>query len=209
MLWGRSPGAQRGATLWPVRGERGQREGNEGENTQTRDRAGGHRRTQMLPLPTHPETRWNPLLLYRGSGRRPWAHFIYWSVAGLQCCVSFRCAAEWFSWGHICWGQGFPGGSDGKESTCNAADMCLIPGSGRLPGGGNGSPLQYSCLENPMDRRAWLAAVHRAAKSWTRLKRLSMHASVNPTPNLSLPSPFPLVTISLLSMSMSLFLFCI
>ena len=46
--------------------------------------------------------------------------------------------------------------------------MGLIPGSGRSPGEGNGNPLQYSCLENPMDRGAWWAAVHGVAKSWTR-----------------------------------------
>ena len=46
----------------------------------------------------------------------------------------------------------FPGGSDGKESACNARDPGLIPGLGRSPGEGNGCPLQYSCLENPMDR---------------------------------------------------------
>ena len=50
--------------------------------------------------------------------------------------------------------KGFPGGSDGKASTCNAGDLGLIPGLGRSPGEGNGNPLQYSCLENPMDRRA-------------------------------------------------------
>ena len=47
---------------------------------------------------------------------------------------------------------GFPGGSDGKESACNVGDPGLIPGSGRSPGEGNGNPLQYSCLENFMDR---------------------------------------------------------
>ena len=46
--------------------------------------------------------------------------------------------------------MGFPGGSDGKESACNAGDLGSIPGSGRSPGEGNGYPLQYSCLENPM-----------------------------------------------------------
>ena len=50
---------------------------------------------------------------------------------------------------------GFPGGSVGKESAYNAGDPCLIPGSGRSLGGENGNPLQYSCLENPMDRGAW------------------------------------------------------
>ena len=55
-------------------------------------------------------------------------------------------------------------------------DAGLIPRSGRSPGGGDGNPLQYSCLEKPMDRGAWRATGHRVAKSWTRLKRLSMHA---------------------------------
>ena len=50
---------------------------------------------------------------------------------------------------------GFPGGSDSKESACNTGDLGSIPGSGRSPGEGNGYPLQYSCLENPMDRGAW------------------------------------------------------
>ena len=50
-----------------------------------------------------------------------------------------------------------------KESTCNAGDLGLIPESGRSPGEGNGNPLQYSCLENPMDRGAWWAAVHGVA----------------------------------------------
>ena len=49
----------------------------------------------------------------------------------------------------------FPGGSDGKVSVYNAGDLGSIPGSGRSPGEGNGNPLQYSCLENPMDRGAW------------------------------------------------------
>ena len=63
--------------------------------------------------------------------------------------------------------QGFLGGSDGKESACNAGDLGLIPGSGRSPGEGNGNLLQYSCLENPMDRGAWSATVHGVAKSQT------------------------------------------
>ena len=60
---------------------------------------------------------------------------------------------------------GVPGGSDGKESTLNAGDLGLIPGSGRSPGGGNGNPLQYPYLENPMDRGAWQATVHGVTKS--------------------------------------------
>ena len=63
----------------------------------------------------------------------------------------------------------FPGGSDGKESACNAGDLGSIPGLGRFAGGGRGNPLQCSYLENPMDRGAWRATVHGVAKSWTRL----------------------------------------
>ena len=63
----------------------------------------------------------------------------------------------------------FPGGSDGKESACNAGDSGSIPGLGRSAGEGNGHPLQYSCLENPLDGGAWWATVHGVAKSWTRL----------------------------------------
>ena len=51
--------------------------------------------------------------------------------------------------------KGFPGGSDSKESTCDAGDLGSIPGLGRYPGEGNGDPLQYSCLENPMNRGPW------------------------------------------------------
>ena len=65
--------------------------------------------------------------------------------------------------------QGFPGGSDGKESAYNAGDLGLSLGSGRSPEEGNGSPLQYSCLENSTDREAWWAIVHGSAKSQTRL----------------------------------------
>ena len=66
-----------------------------------------------------------------------------------------------------------------KNSLANAGDAgdtCSIPESGRSPGGGPGNPLQYSCLENPMDRGAGRATVHRIAQSQTQLKRLSTHA---------------------------------
>ena len=56
--------------------------------------------------------------------------------------------------------MGFPGGSAVKNLPVNGGDTDLIPGSGRSPGEGNGNPLQYSCLENPMDRGAWCAIVH-------------------------------------------------
>ena len=63
--------------------------------------------------------------------------------------------------------QDFHGGSDGKVSAYNAEDMGLIPGLGRSSGEGNGNPLQYSCLENPMDGEVWQATVHGVAKSQT------------------------------------------
>ena len=65
--------------------------------------------------------------------------------------------------------MGFPGGSDGKESGCNAGDLGSIPGSGRSSEEGNGNPLQCSCLENSMDRGAWQAIDHGVAKSWTNM----------------------------------------
>ena len=60
-----------------------------------------------------------------------------------------------------------PGGSDSKESACNAGDRGLIPVSKRSPGEGNGNPLQYSCLENSMDRGAWRATIHGVTESDT------------------------------------------
>ena len=60
-----------------------------------------------------------------------------------------------------------------KNSPANAGDAGSVPGLGRVPGGGHGNPLQYSCLGNPMDREAWQAAVYGVAKCWTQLKQLS------------------------------------
>ena len=62
---------------------------------------------------------------------------------------------------------GFPGGSGGKEAACNVVDPSSILGSRRSPGEGNGNPLQYSYLENPVDRGAWWATVHGVAKTQT------------------------------------------
>ena len=78
------------------------------------------------------------------------------------------------SWGHrtghnLMTMEGFPGGSDGKDSACNAGDLTATARSERFCGEGNGNPLQYTCLENSRDRGAWRATVHGAAKSWTRL----------------------------------------
>jgi len=66
--------------------------------------------------------------------------------------------------------MGFPSHSDSKESVCDAGDLDSIPGSGRSPGEGNSNPLQYSCLENAMDRGAWWATGHGTAKSQIRLR---------------------------------------
>ena len=74
---------------------------------------------------------------------------------------------------------GFPWWFSRKEPACNAGDAGdagSIPGSGGSPGGGHGYPLQDSCLENPMDRGAWQAIVHRVAKSQAQLKQLSTHS---------------------------------
>ena len=66
--------------------------------------------------------------------------------------------------------RGFPGGSEGKVSACNAEDLGPIPGSGRALREGNDNPLQYSCLENPIDREAWWTTVNGVTKSRTRLR---------------------------------------
>ena len=76
----------------------------------------------------------------------------------------------------------FPSGSDGKESICNAGDLGSIPGSGRSPGEGNGNPLQYSCLENLMDRGAWWATVHGVTKSRTWLSDFTFTFFLLPSP---------------------------
>ena len=67
----------------------------------------------------------------------------------------------------------FPGDSDSKELACNAGDLSLIPRSGRSPGEGHSNPLQYSCLENPLDRGTWWAAVYRVAQNGIPMKRFS------------------------------------
>ena len=61
----------------------------------------------------------------------------------------------------------FPGGSNGEDSACDVGDLGLIPGFGRSPGEGHGNALQYSCLENPMDRGVWQATVPGVSKNWT------------------------------------------
>ena len=84
---------------------------------------------------------------------------------------------------------GFPGGSEVKPSACNAGDLGSIPGLGRSPGEGNGNPLQYSRLENPMDKGAWWATVHGVIKSWTQLSDFT-HSLMQPIPSAAyLPDP--------------------
>ena len=70
----------------------------------------------------------------------------------------------------------YAGGSDGKECACNSGDSDLIPGSGRSPGEGKGHALQYSCLENSMDRRTWWATV-RGFSEWDTTERLALSLS--------------------------------
>ena len=86
----------------------------------------------------------------------------------LECVCSCVVQSDYFLFSFRFW-RGFPSGSDSKASVCNAGDQGSIPGLGRSPGEGNGSPLQYSCMENPMDRGAWQAIVHGVVKSRTRL----------------------------------------
>ena len=97
--------------------------------------------------------------------------FSTWTLTPFSFSSFLSCMELFPSWrtlhGSSC--LGFPGGSNCKESTCNAGDMGSIPGSGISPAEGNGYPLQYSCLENPMDRGAWRATVHGVAKSQTGL----------------------------------------
>ena len=98
--------------------------------------------------------------------------------------ISFEGATSHYSriWTSLATTQGFKkhkassGGSVVKNPPANTGDAGSIPGSGRLPGEGNGLSFQYSCLENPVDREAWKATVHSVAKSQTWLKWLSMQA---------------------------------
>ena len=106
----------------------------------------------------------------------PWSWWWTRKPGVLQATGSQRVRHDWateLNWTYI-HDRGFPGGSDGEESAYNAGIPGSIPGLGRSPGKGNGYPLQYSCLKNPMDRGPWQAIVHRAAKSWTQLSMMTM-----------------------------------
>ena len=121
------------------------------------------------------ELKENLFLTFFGGCFWSWWGFVFFffffncSIINLQYCISFTCTAKWLGYTYICI-YGFPGGSVGKESACNAGDLGSIPGSGRSPGEGNGNPLQYSCLQNSMDRGAWWITVHGVTKSWTQLR---------------------------------------
>ena len=108
-----------------------------------------------------------------------WFSFFFFScnIINLQYCVRFRCTAKWLGYTYTCT-HGSPGGSVGKESACNVGDLGSIPGLGRSPGEGNGNLLQYSCLQNSIDRGAWWITVHRVTKSWTQLRDWHTHMYV-------------------------------
>ena len=123
----------------------------------------------------------SPVANRRGVGaQRKWCWDSRCSPQGNPACrgtfgcrmkvVRYRVSLHEGTWDYI----GLPGGSDGKAPACNAGDLGLIPGWGRSSGERNGNPLQYSCLESPMDGGAWRAAVHRVAKSWTQLSDFTL-----------------------------------
>ena len=97
---------------------------------------------------------------------------------------------------------GFPGGSDGKDSACNARDPGSIPGSGRSPGEEKGNPLQYSCPENPMDRGAWRATVRGVPNSWTQLS-IKLHTRGEWVVKNSKENPYQLLYINKSSLGSS------
>ena len=90
----------------------------------------------------------------------------YQAISHLPLCLPWKSAMKLFLFTFLEW-WGFTGGSDSKESSCNAGDLGSTPGLGRPSGEGNSNPLQCSCLENSMDREAWRATVHGAAESDT------------------------------------------
>ena len=110
-----------------------------------------------------------PVISGRSGHRLEASELPGWSPDGLLLPLFNHFVGEpVFMWLHVCINS-FPGGSDSEESTCNEGDRRLgsIPGLGRSPGEGNGNPLQYSSLENPMGRGAWWVTVHGVAKSLT------------------------------------------
>ena len=137
----------------------------------------------MVPKMPTPLQHFLPLSVGRDCGYDaisfPWLVFVAWQrwwdnqrvtlcyYAGQK--IQSVSAVRWYrkTWVNLL--AKFPGGSDSKSSARNVGDTGSIPGSGTSPGEGNGNPLQYSCLENPMDRGAWWATAHRVTKSRTGL----------------------------------------
>ena len=120
----------------------------------------------------------NPCPLYllhwqAGSLPLAWQPDLNYSLWSIQCIVEFSLVI--FCWGLGTGSWGFPGVSVGKESPFNAGDLGSVPGLARSPGEGNSYPLQYSGLENSMNRGAWQATVHGVAKSWIQLTHFHFH----------------------------------
>ena len=114
---------------------------------------------------------------------------VVWRLLNVTCCLKGLWSNPWNKCSCVCrqtWASLVARGKDSSCSTEAAGDLGLMPGSGRSPGEGHGNPLQYSCLEYPMDRGAWGATVYRIEKSWTRLEWLSMHVARHPHTNASI-----------------------
>ena len=117
---------------------------------------------------------WQPPLVFLPGefhGQRSLVGYSPWSHKVLD-------TTEWLI--HTMYNQGFPGGLVVKNLPANSGDLDLIPGSGSFPREGNGKPLQYSCLENPMDRGTWWATFHRIARESDLTWRLNNHENVCP-----------------------------
>ena len=118
----------------------------------------------------------NVIYPYNGilfSQKKEWNTYSYYNMDGLE--VLTLCDRRQTQWSHLY--EGLPWWLSDKESACNAGaagDLGSIPGLGRSPGEGNDNPLQYSCLENSMDRGAWWAIVHRVSKSQTQLSNFHL-----------------------------------
>ena len=106
--------------------------------------------------------------LVLGSGRGP-LQLKFGFLLGVLSVISLASPEAQLQKSQAVGGFDFPGGSEVKASACNAGDLGSIPGLGRSPGEGNGNPLQYSCLENPMDGGVWWSVVHGVVTSRTRL----------------------------------------
>ena len=123
-----------------------------------------------LPLDTHRPLILPNILVLASDAVHHFLHFMAHYRHWLMPCLSYIFYIPFHS---VCGSAGFPGGSEVKTSACNEGDLGSILGLGRSSGEGNGNPLQCSCLESPIDSRAWWAAIYGVAQSRTRLKRLS------------------------------------